>query len=261
MAAGGLRLQLVAALAIAVVAASSMAAVVAYHVFDRELDRALEARLQMLVAETGRVMDAGIAAGLELDRPQLQERAIRNLRANLAADEVIAVVDSAGRIVASSNPAEIGELVPIETLAAPAPGAAGESGERTVAVRPIQSLFGAPAGFVTAKLGPAALDQPRRAFIAKVSLSTAAITVAGLLTAALAAAWLPWRARRVARGLERHMTALYAGIGTSEPLPAGPSGLPAEMAEALEGFTRTVEAREHELRAHADAVDLLDEAA
>jgi hypothetical protein len=258
---GGLRLQLFAALAIAVIAAAAMAAVVAYHVFDRELDRALEARLQMLVAETGRVMDAGIAAGLELDRPQLQERAIRNLRANLAADEVIAVVDSAGRIVASSNPAEIGELVPTQTLATPALGAAGDGGERTVAVRPIQSLFGAPAGFVTAKLGPAALDQPRRAFIAKVSLTTAAITLAGLLVAALAAAWLPWRARGVARGLEKHMAALYAGIGTSEPSPASPGGLPPEMGEALDRFTRAVEAREHELQAHADAVDLLDEAA
>ena len=66
---------------------------------------------------------------------------------------------------------------------------------------------------------------------------------------------------RVALGLERHMAALYAGIGTSQPPPARPAGLPAEMDRALERFTGTVEAREHELRAHADAVDLLDEAA
>jgi hypothetical protein len=257
---GGFRLQLFATLAIAVTGAAMAAAAIAYHIFDRELGRALEARLEVLVAETGRVMDAGIAAGLELDRPQLQERALRNLRANLAVDEVIAVIDSGGRIVASSNAAEIGELVPVDSLTAAVPSVQ-DSGERTVVVRPIQSLFGGPAGYVTARLGLTALDEPRRAFIAKVSLSTAGVCLAGLLAAWLVAGWLPWRARRVALAIERHMAALYVGIGTSRPAPALPAVLPPQMARSLERFTRAVEAREHELRAHADAVDLLDEAA
>ncbi len=261
MAAGGLRLQLFVTLAIAVIGAALAAAAVAYHVFDRELERALEARLEMLVAETGRVMDAGIAAGLELDRPQLQDRAVRNLRANLAAEEVIAVLDSGGRIVASSNPAEIGEVVPLDSLVAPAAAVVGQHGERQLVVRPIRSLFGGPAGYVTARLGPRALDQPRRAYIAKVALATAGVAVAGLLAAASAAFWFPWRARRVAQRIERHIAALYVGIGTSQPPPALPAGLPASMARALERFSSAVDAREHELRAHADAVDLLDEAA
>jgi hypothetical protein len=267
MAGGGLRLQLFAALAIAVVAAALTTAATAYHVFDRELERALEARLQMLVAETGRVMDAGIAAGLDLDRPQLQERAIRNLRPNLAADEVIAVTGPDGRIVVSSNPAEIGEQLPLDGLLQPAGEAAAASlaatdGQpRAIVVRPIQSFFGAPAGYVVARLTPGAIDQPRRAFIAKVSLTTAAVVLAGLLVAGLAAAWLPWRARRVALAIERHLAGLYARIGTSRPPPALPSRLPAGMRDMVERFSRSVEAREDELRRRAAAVDQLDEAA
>jgi hypothetical protein len=46
----GLRLQLFGMLAVAVVAAALSAALVAYHLFDRELERALEARLRTLVA-------------------------------------------------------------------------------------------------------------------------------------------------------------------------------------------------------------------
>jgi hypothetical protein len=267
VAGGGLRLQLFAALAIALVAAALTAAAIAYHVFDRELERTLEARLQMLVAETGRVMDAGIAAGLELDRPQLQDRAIRNLRPNLAADEVIAVIGPDGRVVASSNPAEIGETLPLDRLRQPTdePPAAGPAAAddriRTVVVRPIQSLFGAPAGYVIARLTPGALDQPRRAFIAKVSLTTAAVVLAGLLVAGFAAAWLPWRARRAAVAIERHLAGLYTRIGTSRPTPTLPRRLPADMATMLEQFSSAVEAREAELRRRAAAVDQLDEAA
>jgi len=258
---GGLRLQLFATLAIAVVTTALTAAVITFHLFDRELERALEARLQMLVAEITRAMDAGIAAGLDLDRPQLQERAIRNVRANLAADETIAIVDPTGRIVTSSNPAEIGEIVPLEDFITPDTGPTAGSGERTVAARPIQSLFGAPAGWVTARVGPGVLDEPRRAFIAKTSLATAGTALAGLLAAVVCAAWLPWRARRAARGIERHLASLYAGIGTGTAVPELPDGLPPAMASALDRFTRAVESREHELRSHADAVDVLDEAA
>jgi hypothetical protein len=254
-------LQLFATLAIAVIAAAVTAAIIAFHVFDRELERAHLARLEMLVAETGRVMDAGITAGLDLDRPQLQGRAIRHLRGNLAGHELIAVVDATGRIVASSSPAEIGELITLDTLGSPVAATPNEAGERTVVVRPIQSLFGAPAGWVTARLGASALDEPRRAFIAKLSLATAAVALAGLVVAGLAAAFLPWRARHVARGIERHMAALYAGIGKARSRPAIPGRLPAPMARALERFSLAVETRQHELRSRADAVDVLDEAA
>ena len=62
MSGNGIRLQLFAALVIAVLGSAFAAAVIAYHLFDRELERAVEARLQMLVAEAGRVLDAGVAS-------------------------------------------------------------------------------------------------------------------------------------------------------------------------------------------------------
>jgi hypothetical protein len=257
----GLRLQLFGMLAIAIIATALSAALVGYHLFDRELERALEARLRMLVAETARVMDAGIAAGLELEGPQLQERALGNLLLNLATDEVIAVVDSGGRIVASTNPAEIGELLPLQVLAPLASVQPAPTAERQLVIRPIQSLFGAPAGYVTARVGPRALDEARSAFVAKVSLTTAGVTFLGLLAAAAGAFWLPWQAWRVASRIERHMEALYRGIGTQAPPPAVPNGLPINTRRSLERFTLAVEARESELRARASAVDALDEAA
>jgi hypothetical protein len=208
-----------------------------------------------------RVMDACIAAGLELEGPQLQERALGNLQFNLATDEVIAVVDSGGRIVASTNPAEIGEQLPLQGLAMPATAHPGEVAERQLVTRAIQSLFGAPAGYVTARVGPRVLDEGRSTFIAKVSLTTAGVTLLGLLAAAAAAFWLPWRARRLALGIERHVEALYRGIGAQAPPPAVPDDLPINMRRSLERFTLAVEARETELRARADAVDALDEAA
>lgn len=285
MTGGGLRLQLFAALAIAVLAAAFAAAATAYHVFDRELERAVEARLKMLVAESGRVLDAGIAAGLDLDRPQLQERALYSLRPDLGAEETIAVADADGRIVASSNAAEIGELLSLATLsealaaptpadqpadqplmARPLPAAAPLAAsvldhDRLVVARPIESLFGAPAGFVVARLGLATLDQPRRAFIAKLSLATAGIATAGLVVAALAAALAPWRARRIAQALEAVTGQLYAGIGGRTTAPPTPAVLPPAMRAVVQGFSQAVEAREHELSHRADAVDLLDEAA
>lgn len=318
-----------------VVGAALLAAVTAYHLFDRQLERALEARSQMLVGEAARVLDAGIAAGLEIDQAQLQERALRHVRANLESGEVIAVVDAAGRIVASTNPAEIGERVeerqlvalirraagtaperraaiprsaasmgpsapesmlaelpptapppvvpppvvppPVASssagLDAPLRGAAGSPPARPaedaallaeagiVAVRPIQSLFGAAAGHVIARHPGALLDTARQAFIAKASLATAGITLAGLLIAALAAAWLPWRAWRVARAIEATLEALYQRFGTGKPVPVPPGVIPAAMRAELERFVLAVEGREHELQSRAAAVDLLDEAA
>ncbi len=153
-------------------------------------------------------------------------------------------------------------MVPLDDLGNARPGAAGREGsERTIVAQPIQNLFGGPAGYVTARIGDVALDEPRRAFIAKVSLTTAGVCLAGLLAAWLIAGWLPWRARRVAHAIERHLAALYRGIGANQPAPALPAVVPPRMARALARFTAEVEAREHELRAHADAVDLLDEAA
>jgi hypothetical protein len=285
---GGIRLQLFVALAIAVLGAALAAAAIAYHLFDRELERAVEARLQMLVAEAGRVLDAGITAGLDIERPQLQERALQNLRPNLGVQETILVADAEGQIIAGSDAAAIGETLPPMVLAAArattapmeagegAATAAGGSGpaevtapfassladvERIIVVRPIQSLFGAPSGYVAARLGTAALNQPRQAFAAKLSLLTAGFATGGLLVAALAAFWGPWRARRQVQAVERAMQQLYASIGAPGAAPSAAADLPAGMQAAMTEFSTAVLAREHELARRADAVDVLDEAA
>jgi hypothetical protein len=291
MAVGGIRLQLFTALAIAVLGAALAAAVIAYHVFDRELERTVEARLQMLVAEAGRVLDAGITAGLDIERPQLQERALRNLRPNLGELETVLVADAEGEVIAGSDAAAIGETLPPLVLAAAqaraAPAAAlieaGDDAattagagpvemtaqlatsladaERIIVVRPVQSLFGAPSGYVAARLGTAALDQPRYAFAAKLSLLTAGFAMAGLVIAAFAAFWGPWRARRQARAIEHSMRQLYDSIGAPGAAPLPVADLPAGMGGAMADFSTAVLAREHELARRADAVDLLDEAA
>jgi len=294
MAGRGLRLQLFAAMAVAVPVAGVAAAVIGYHAFARELERAVEARLEMLVAETGRVLDAGIAAGLDLDRPQLLARALYSLGPDLESDETIAVVDTDGRIVASSDAAEIGELLPPplqERLtggveAAPAGPVTGRLVGATTAVRgmgdaglaaagglvvarPVQSLFGAPAGHVVARAAEGALDAPRQAFLAKVGLIGVAILAAGLALAGLAAAFLPWPARRAAARTEALLGELYASIGSgagigsdgSEPGRAPPPGLPPALAEALRRFVGTVARRESELARRTQTVDRLDEAA
>lgn len=291
MSGGGIRLQLFTALAMAVLGAALAAAVIAYHLFDRELERAVEARLQMLVAEAGRVLDAGITAGLDIERPQLQERALRDLRPNLGVQETILVADAEGRIIAGSDAAAIGETLPPEQLAAAqavaepvaaeteagaVTAAAGAGGptevsaplatsvsdqERIVVVRPVQSLFGGPAGYVAARLGTAALDQPRRGFIAKLSLLTAGFAAAGIFVAALVAFWGPWRARRVVGAVERSMHHLYAGIGSAAAAPPAAAELPPGMRAAMDDFASAVQARQHELASRADSVDLLDEAA
>ena len=249
-------------------------------------------RLQMLVAEAGRVLDAGITAGLDIERPQLQERALQNLRPNLGVQETILVADAEGDIIAGSDAAAIGETLPPLVLAAArataaqtaarieageeAATAAAGSGpaevtaplatsladaERIIVVRPIRSLFGAPSGYVAARLGTAALDQPLQAFAAKLSLLTAGFAMAGVLIAALVAFWGPWRARRQVQGVEQAMQQLYAGIGAPGAVPPTAAALPAGMRATMADFSTAVLAREHELARRADAVDLLDETA
>ena len=288
---GGIRLQLFTALAIAVLGAALAAAVVAYHLFDRELERAVEARLQMLVAEAGRVLDAGITAGLDIERPQLQEWALRNLRPNLGELETVLIADAEGHIIAGSDAAAIGETLPPMALAAAqaaeaqaaAPietseGAATAAvagpvavvapfatsladAERIIVVRPIQSLFGAPSGYVAARLGTAAFNQPRQAFAAKLSLLTAGFAMGCLLIAALAAFSGSWRARRQVQAVEESMQQLYGSIGAQGAVPPAAAALPAGMRSAMVDFSTVVLAREYELARRADAVDLLDEAA
>lgn len=263
---GGLRLQFFAALALGLLGAAVLSTLIAWHVFDRELERAFEARLRLLVVEATRVLDAGIAAGLELDRPQLLERAMGVVRVNLAAGEVIAIVDADGRVLASSNPAEIGEDAPARWLAA-GDGAATvvppppTVDEQLVITRPVQSLFGAPAGLVVARLPAAVLEPPRRALIAKISLTTALVTALGLLAAAAAALFLPWRAQRAARTLGVTMERLYEGIGNGVAAAAVPAEPPGDIEDATRRFAVAVAARDEALARGAAAVDTLDEAA
>ncbi|MEZ5906370.1 MAG: hypothetical protein R3C69_15170 [Geminicoccaceae bacterium] len=263
---GGLRLQFFAALGLGLVGAAVLSTLVAWHVFDRELERAFEARLRLLVVEATRVLDAGIAAGLELDRPQLLERAMGLVRVNLTAGEVIAIVDADGRVVASSNPAEIGEDAPARWLVA-GDGAGAVAAlppttdEQLVITRPVQSLFGAPAGLVVARLPAAVLEPPRRALIAKISLTTALVTALGLLAAAAAAIFLPWRAQRAARALGATMATLYEGIGKDAADTPAPAELPPAPGDATSRFAAAVAARDRTLAQGAAAIDALDEAA
>ncbi len=263
---GGLRLQFFAALALGLTGAAVLSTLIAWHVFDRELERAFEARLRLLVVEATRVLDAGIAAGLELDRPQLLERAMGLVRVNLATGEVIAIVDADGRVLASSNPAEIGEDAPARWLAveySTANGAASATAadEHLLISRPVQSLFGAPAGMVVARLPTTVLEPPRRALIAKISLTGALVTVLGLIAAAAAAFLLPWRALSAVRALGATMETLYEGIGKDPGDTVAPSRLPRALGEPARRFVTAVAERDHALMQGAATVDALDEAA
>lgn len=263
---GGLRLQFFAALALGLTGAAVLSTLIAWHVFDRELERAFEARLRLLVVEATRVLDAGIAAGLELDRPQLLERAMGLVRLNLAVGEVIAIVDADGRVLASSNPAEIGEDAPARWLSAEDGAANGTASatatdEQLVISRPVQSLFGAPAGMVVARLPTTVLEPPRRALIAKISLTGALVTALGLLAAAAAAFLLRWRALRAVRALGGTMESLYEGIGKDTDGMVVPSELPRALGEPTRRFATAVADRDHALLLGAAAVDALDEAA
>ncbi|MEZ5861273.1 MAG: hypothetical protein R3D28_20235 [Geminicoccaceae bacterium] len=116
------------------------------------------------VVESTRVLDAGIAAGLELDRPQLLERH-GLVRVNLTAGEVIAIVDGRG----ASSPAAI---PPRRGCPRPLAGCWGWRGavaalppttdEQLVITRPVQSL-GAPAGLVVACFAGRRRPAPRGA--------------------------------------------------------------------------------------------------
>lgn len=213
----GLRGQIFVAILISTIVGAITAGIASYHVFERGLDAAFEARLQLIVDEAERVIDTGIRAGLTIDQPHLLQRAVAaGTSAEGAVDvEIISVVDSLGRIIASTNSAEIGELAP-EYWAANGQRARSDASE-ILATQQIDSLFGTSEGLIVARLPLSVMEVPSEAFLFRVSLTTTAAAIAVIVFAVLVVWLVPWPFQHRAENLREMMDDLYQQIGGSEP--------------------------------------------
>lgn len=265
MSGAGIRFQIFVALAISIVVGALVAGITGYHVFQRGLVSAFEARLQLLVDEVGRVLDAGMMAGLGIDHPQLLRRALASssaAREGLFDAEIVAVLDDQGRIVASTSSAEVGERTPRAWL-----DVAGKEGDRVLELanlilvaKPIETLFSTTEGVVVARLPVAVLTPRAEALLFRFAIVGTAIVVA-LIVVAAAVVWLiPWPAVRRLETLQGAMTSLYQEVGDMPGAPpAGP--LPRRLEALFPAFREQVLDLRARLHDEEAALNRLDEAA
>jgi hypothetical protein len=255
-----MRGQVFVAILISVMVGIAAAGMAGYHVFERGLEAAYQARLKSIVGEGARVLDAGIRAGLAVDQPHLLQQALAGDAAapdRLALQEIVSVVDPRGRIVASTNGAEIGEMAPAAwTAVGPVPG----HPRLLLASHEIKSLFGTSEGMIVARL-PAEVTAARAtAFLFQLLIAG---TLIGAGTALLAAAllWLvPWPALRRAEALRDMMDALYDRVGGSGA-PDAHRPLPRQIEQSALRFRGTTIDLYGRLQREREELSRLDEAA
>jgi len=257
----GIRGHIFVAIVISVVIGIAAAGVAGYHVFERGLEAAYQARLRSLVDEAGRVLDAGIRAGLAIDQPHLMQKA---LAGETSADpigptEVVSIVDTRGIIIASTNSAEVGEAAPAAWLRTEPPHAA-HGPALLIASHEVLSLFGTLEATIVARVPGEVMSARTTTFLFQL-LVAVTLTSGGTIVLALLLVWLiPWPAVRRAEALRAMMDGLYDQAGGSTS--AGPPGpLPRQIEGPALRFRTTVLELYGHLLHEREEVSRLDEAA
>jgi len=262
----GIRVQLFIALAISIVVGAVTAGVAGYHVFQRGVVSAFEARLGLVVDEVARVLDAGIMAGLGIEDPQLLRRALASssaAREGLFDAEILAVLDGQGRTVSSTISAEIGEQAPAAWMAVASDSGGDDSFEAAdsiVVTRRIASLFNTTEGVVVARLPMSVVVPRQEALLYRLAILGTGVVVV-LIALAAALVWLvPWPVTRQLEALQETMAGLYEDVGDS---PGHPSKehLPRALAAVFPPFRDDVLRLKTRLHEEAGALNRLDEAA
>jgi hypothetical protein len=254
-------------LALAVVVAglaigSTAMALAALAAFERALLTTVDSRLSEVANEVARHVENGLQAGVALEQQRRLLAVLADERSQAPELSTIRVVDDRGRILFSTNEAEIGELAAAteEALAPPAvaapegpgpevmgpevmgpegrgPAPWREDGDTAITyVLPMTGLFGEALGAVTVALPRDAVADQRERFALSLLMAAAAITAAGGLLAALLLALLPLPATRRLQRLRQRLEALERATGEAQPtLPADVprqehAALPAELA-------------------------------
>ncbi len=257
-----MRGQIFAAILISVVVGVVAAGIAGYHVFERGLEAAYEARLKSIVGEAGRVLDAGIRAGLAIDQPHLLQEALAGdaTAERLTLPEIVSVVDTRGRIIASTNGAEIGEAAPASWTAVSSGAARDVGPPLLLATHEIQSLFGTAEGMIVARIPVEVMAARTTAFLFQLLVASTLIG-AGIALLAAALLWLvPWPALRRAEALRDMMDALYdrvGGSGTDSP----PRPLPKQIERSALRFGATTMDLYDRLQREREELSRLDEAA
>jgi len=257
-----MRGQIFAAILISVVVGIAAAGMAGYHVFERGLEAAYQARLKSIVGEAGRVLDAGIRAGLAIDQPHLLQEALAGDAAadRLALPEIVSVVDTRGRIVASTNGAEIGEVAPTTWTAVGAGPARHVGPPLLLASHEIQSLFGTAEGMIVARIPAEVMAARTTAFLLQLLVAGTLIAAATALLAAALLWLIPWPALRRAEALRDMMDALYDQVGGAGAQPA-PGPLPKQVERSALRFREATIGLYTRLQGEREELSRLDEAA
>lgn len=266
---GGLRRQIFAVLAISIVAGALLAGAVSYHLFDRGLIGAFEARLQLQVTQVQRHLLAGMNAGLTVDQPQLLRRALSVVLDDegLAAHDIVAITDPTGHILASTIGAEISDRLPpawLEYQSAAEDRLALDDGQWLIYSEAVRSPFGTTEGYLVARLPISAAVPQRQAFLYRLGIT---VSAAGAVAIALVAAlvWLVrWPTVRRVEALRDQLDELYREVGgeLEEPSAEGPRrALPRPIAATFESYRATVRSLNRRLHREREELNRLDEAA
>ncbi|MEX2630232.1 MAG: hypothetical protein WD341_09870 [Tistlia sp.] len=244
--AGGLGLRgLALAVTVASLALGAAAMALASHAaFERALLTTVDSRLSEVATEVARHVENGLQAGVALEQQRRLLAVMADERSQVPDLSAIRVLDDRGRILFSTNEAEIGEKAGTAV-----PGAGGLPGAPpwrqvgAVAITyglPMTGLFGESLGTVTVALPTAAVADQRERFALALALGAVAITLAGGLLAALLLVLLPLPATARLQRLRQRLDAL--DLATGEARPELPAVSPKERGPALAGALRRFEA-------------------
>lgn len=256
------------ALGSAAMAVSSVAA------FERTLMTTVDSRLSEVATAVARHVENGLQAGVALEQQRRLLAVMADERSQSPDLSTIRVVDERGRVLFSTNEAEIGEPVapadaPVHSLTRLVEGEPVQAAWRRVGEAeitfglPLIGLFGETLGSVTVALPKAEVEDQRERFALSLALAATAITAAGGLLAGLLLALLPLPATTRLHRLRRRLDALYLAASQAQPWPPRPAAEaePPALAEALDPFENWLTPRLARLAEREAEVRRLDETA
>ncbi|SMF81250.1 hypothetical protein SAMN06265365_14024 [Tistlia consotensis] len=273
----GLRGLVLAVVVGALAIGSSALALAALTAFQQTLLTTVDSRLAEIATSIAGNVENGLQAGVVLPQQRRLLAVMADERAQAPEISTIRLADDRGRVLFSTNEAEIGENAPPADRAA-GPGVARPDlpvekdrpapwrrvGKTAIVFgQPLTGLFGEPLGTITVELPKAAFETQRQRFMLSLALAAAAITVIGGLVAALALALVPLPATRRLVALRRRFEALYTAAGEPRPvLPALPrNGAAIALAGRLTRFETRFSHQLERLAEREAEVRRLDETA
>ncbi len=263
----GLR-GLLLAIAVAGLLVGTVAAVLgSLAAFERTLMTTVQSRLSEVATEVARNIENGLQAGVVLEQQRRLLAVLADERTQAPDLSAIRVNDERGRILFSTNEAEIGEAAPLAAAEMPNGDAPAQwfraDGARISLGLRLTGLFGEPLGSVTVTLPADTVDDQRARYAISLALGAVAIVAAGALLAALLLALLPLPGAARLEGLRRRLDTLYerAGLARPQPSAAPDPAQPAALPDSLARFEAWLDRRVGSLGEREAEVRRLDETA